>query len=170
MQTKLSHRVTVKFKKLSPCKIKKANCDCELWRQNFHHVKCKKKVSHHVTVKFKKMFTMWKCLTVWLWNLKKKKISAKKLTVFDFHSVKCKKTISPCECEIGEKTRIDNLTVWMWNCSLSPLAISILLSATINHVSGWFAQFCSWLSLIGIPRLWKWVLLAPFPIGGPRFW
>ena len=36
-----------------------------------------------------------KCLTVWLWNLKKKKISAKKLTVFDFHRVKCK-NLSHC--------------------------------------------------------------------------
>lgn len=120
-----------------------------------------------------KTFTMWnaktKCLIMWLWNLKKcspcesvslcgceiwrRRKSAPKnwlcLTFTVWNTKICltvwnaKKTISPCECEIGEKTRLDNLTVWMWNCSLSPLAISILLSATINHGSGWFAQFCS---------------------------
>ena len=145
MQTKLSHHVTVKFKKLWPCKIRKMQ----------------KKLSHYVTVKFYKNSPCqmqksvslcgceiwrrrksapknWLCLTFTVWNAK---ICLTVWLCLTF-------TMWNANCLIVHMTV--NLTVWMWNCSLSPLAISILLSATINHGSGWFAQFCSRLLMLFI--------------------
>ena len=130
-----------------------------------------------------------KCLTVWLWNLKKKKISAKKLTVFDFHRVKCK-NLSHCVTVFDFHHVKCKLSHCTYDCESHRVNVKLFSQPTRNlHPSvcnnkSWIWMICSillsiidavyyyqWkLLLIGIPRFWKWVLLAPFPIGGPRFW
>ena len=127
----MSHYVIMKFYKNSPCQMQKSVslCGCEIWRRR------------------KSAPKNWLCLTFTVWNAK---IC---LTVWLCLTFCLTFTMWNANCLIVHMTV--NLTVWMWNCSLSPLAISILLSATINHGSGWFAQFCSRLLMVVNNYQWK---------------
>ena len=110
VQTKLSHRVTVKL----PCKIRKMPKNClTMWLWNFikiHHVKCKK-VSHCVAVKFEEEENQrQKTDCVWL------------------SPCEMQKSVSLCDCVWLSPCEMQtvSLYIWLW---ISPCECEIVLSA-----------------------------------------
>ena len=143
-----------------------------------HHVKCKK-VSHCVAVKFEEEENQrQKTDCVWL-SLCEMQKSVSHVTVFDFHHVKCKLSHCTHDCEshrvnvklFSQPTRnlhpsVCNNKSWIW------MICSILLSIidAVYYYQWKLSPKVIIFSKYGHLEFLKWVLLASFPIGGPRFW